>query len=113
MAHHDNLTDLPNRVLFNFRVEQAIQKAQYAGHKFALLFLDLDRGKDINDTLGHLACDEALKLAAHTIQGCLRKGDLFARLGGDEFGLLLDDSGDAIDAHHIAAEIIGAFDPPL
>jgi diguanylate cyclase (GGDEF)-like protein len=87
MAHHDALTELPNRVLLKERIEQALQFAS-RGQSFAILFLDLDRFKTINDTLGHLVGDELLKAVAGRLRGCVREADTIARMGGDEFAII-------------------------
>ena len=91
-ALHDNLTGLPNRVLFGDRVELAIQAALRVGDSLALLLLDLDEFKQVNDTLGHQHGDALLKLVTERIVGCLREWDTVARLGGDEFGILLGEA---------------------
>lgn len=99
-ALHDALTDLPNRTLFSDRLKCACEKVKrYPEHKFAVLFLDLDRFKVINDSLGHARGDQLLIVMARRIESCLRTGDTVARLGGDEFAILLEvikDIGDAI-----------------
>ena len=109
MAHHDALTDLPNRVLFQDRVGQAIAYAHRAQEQVALLMLDLDHFKDINDTLGHPAGDTLLRTAGTRLKGCLREGDSVARLGGDEFGICLPALKDARDAMPVAEKILNAM----
>lgn len=94
LAHHDILTDLPNRVLLNDRLEMAIATARRQNEKIGVLFVDLDRFKNINDSLGHDAGDTILKLAAHRLRSLVRVGDTVARLGGDEFVILLPNISD-------------------
>jgi len=113
IGHYDTLTNLPNRTLFNIHFEHAIEHAQRKKNILALLLFDLDRFKDINDTLGHQAGDEIIKQSAKVITSCLRKEDVLARLGGDEFLLLLDDVEDTCNIHHVAEKIINAFHTPL
>jgi diguanylate cyclase (GGDEF)-like protein/PAS domain S-box-containing protein len=91
MAHHDPLTDLPNRLLFNSRLEQAIKHAKRNNSGFAVLFIDLDRFKNINDSLGHKAGDELLQQLALRIRDKVRLDDTVARISGDEFVVLLED----------------------
>lgn len=90
LAHHDPLTDLPNRLLFDDRLEQALAKGKRNGQQVALLFLDLDRFKNINDTLGHEFGDQLLKKVAVRLLSCVRETDTVARLGGDEFLVVLE-----------------------
>ncbi|MBR0773987.1 EAL domain-containing protein [Bradyrhizobium diazoefficiens] len=87
MAHYDALTDLPNRTLFRAQIERELEKIA-SGAQFALLYIDVDEFKGINDSLGHHVGDELLKAIAARIRGCLREGDLIARLGGDEFAVI-------------------------
>lgn len=109
-AHHDNLTGLPNRALFTSRVELAIaNKIRYPQNKFAVLFIDLDRFKLINDTLGHQAGDMFLIEVSKRISHCIRGHDLLARLGGDEFVILLDNFEKDQDAEDIASRILSAM----
>lgn len=89
LAHHDILTDLPNRLLLNDRLEMAMASARRQNEKIGVLFVDLDRFKNVNDSLGHDAGDKILKLAAHRLRSLVRVGDTVARLGGDEFVILL------------------------
>lgn len=89
MAHHDALTGLPNRTLFNDRLSQAITRLPWHDRLAAVLFLDIDRFKLINDTLGHGTADLMLKTVGERLLGCVRDGDTVARLGGDEFTVLL------------------------
>lgn len=98
MAYHDTLTDLPNRRLFMDRLEQSIAEAEQYGKKIAVLYLDLDYFKTINDRFGHNVGDEFLILFSRRVNSCIRASDLFARLGGDEFSVLIeiDEEKDAI-----------------
>ncbi|MEE4254328.1 MAG: diguanylate cyclase, partial [Desulfuromusa sp.] len=89
LAYYDQLTNLPNRQLFNDRAHQVLVHAQRNDRKFALLFMDMDRFKEINDSLGHLIGDRVLQWVATRILGCLREEDTLSRYGGDEFALLL------------------------
>lgn len=91
LAHHDPLTKLPNRLLFNHRLVHGIGLARRNGSQLAVMFIDLDHFKNVNDTLGHDLGDELLKKVASTLSGHLRASDTLARIGGDEFLLLLDD----------------------
>ncbi len=87
MAHYDALTDLPNRTLFREQIERELAKVA-GGDQFALLYIDVDEFKGINDSLGHHVGDELLKVIASRLRGCLKEGDLIARLGGDEFAVI-------------------------
>jgi len=109
LAHHDSLTALPNRLLFNDRLGQAISLAKRDARQFALLYLDLDRFKLVNDSMGHSAGDEVLRSAADRIREQVRESDTVARLGGDEFAVILRDinSPEAVTA--IAEKIIDAL----
>jgi diguanylate cyclase (GGDEF)-like protein/PAS domain S-box-containing protein len=97
-AFHDPLTDLANRVLFRDRVEHALQRRTSSDHSVAVLFLDIDNFKRVNDSLGHSAGDELLVAFADRLRGCTRAADTPARLGGDEFAVLLDEPTDAESA---------------
>ena len=110
-ALHDNLTGLPNRVLFGDRVAQAIRAALRTGESLALLVMDLDDFKQVNDTLGHHHGDELLKLVTERLVGCLRTGDTVARLGGDEFGVLPRDGTDLAGAATVVWKIQQALEP--
>ncbi len=112
-ALHDQLTGLPNRTLLLDRLEQAIRRGQRRdGPRFAVLFLDLDRFKVINDSLGHLVGDQLLVSVAHRLRVCVRPDDTVARLGGDEFAVLLE-GVEQDDATHIAGRIASALATPL
>src|SRR5207244_1541064 len=87
LAHYDALTDLPNRLLFREQIERELRKAA-SGQQFALLYIDIDEFKGINDSLGHHVGDELLKAVATRLRGCIRETDLIARLGGDEFAVI-------------------------
>jgi len=102
----DVLTGLPNRILFMDRLGRSVERAKYRkGYLFAVFFLDLDRFKVVNDSLGHLIGDQLLVATARRLQGCLHTGDTIARLGGDEFSILLDDIREVSDATRIAERI--------
>ncbi|MCX8085279.1 MAG: EAL domain-containing protein [Rhodocyclaceae bacterium] len=113
IAHHDALTGLPNRALLTDRLEQALAQATRSADRVAVMFLDLDRFKSINDTLGHEVGDELLKEIAQRLKGAVRAADTVARLGGDEFVVLLQDITDPEDAARVAEKIIAAFAPPV
>ncbi len=106
MAHHDALTGLPNRVLLRDRIQQAIAQAHRAGSQLAVLFLDLDRFKTINDSLGHQLGDRLLQSVASRILVCVREGDTVSRVGGDEFVIVIPGIGAASDASAVAAKIL-------
>jgi diguanylate cyclase (GGDEF)-like protein len=113
MAHHDELTGLPNRALLHDRLAQALGQARRTGRPLALLFLDLDDFKYINDSLGHEIGDRLLRTAAARLQAIVRPGDTVARLGGDEFVVMLVDLKQAEDAAGIAHEIVQVLSRPL
>jgi diguanylate cyclase (GGDEF)-like protein len=109
LAYYDSLTTLPNRSLFSKLLNQAISLARREKKELAVLFVDLDRFKNINDTLGHEAGDLLLKEVAKRLQGCLRESDTVSRLGGDEFVVLLPALRDAGDIEVVAHKILAAI----
>ncbi|MBZ2205724.1 putative bifunctional diguanylate cyclase/phosphodiesterase [Massilia soli] len=112
-AHYDALTGLPNRVLFRDRLEQEMKHAQGAAHAMALLFIDLDRFKEVNDLLGHDAGDQLLTGAARRIERCLRPGDTVARLAGDEFTVILADMAETSHIEQTAQAILDVLRQPF
>jgi diguanylate cyclase (GGDEF)-like protein len=112
LAQHDSLTDLPNRILLNDRLTQAISLAYRHRQKLALLFLDLDRFKHINDSLGHAVGDRLLQSVAQRLSACVRSSDTVSRQGGDEFVVLLSEMTHAQDANVIADKIHLALGTP-
>lgn len=112
LAYHDPLTELPNRVLFRDRLGHALQRANRDKAPLALLYLDLDRFKSVNDTLGHPVGDELLVEVGRRIAGVIRASDTLARLGGDEFVLLLEDESDARQAAIVARKLLEVFSRP-
>lgn len=113
LAFHDGLTGLPNRSLFTQLLQQGIAQAQRYDRKLAVLFLDLDRFKAINDTLGHDAGDVLLKEVAERLKSCLRDSDTVARLGGDEFVVLLPELADESHCANVARKMINAVARPV
>jgi diguanylate cyclase (GGDEF)-like protein/PAS domain S-box-containing protein len=113
MAHHDALTQLPNRSLLQDRVGQAIAKAKRNDEVLALLFIDLDRFKTINDSLGHPVGDRLLQTVAKRLLACTRAADTVARIGGDEFVVLLGDLDQPATARHVAQKVLEALSAPL
>ncbi|OFZ84869.1 MAG: hypothetical protein A2W21_09715 [Betaproteobacteria bacterium RBG_16_66_20] len=113
LAYHDLLTDLPNRALMGERVGAAIERARRDGRKVALLFVDLDRFKNVNDSLGHVVGDELLRHCAARLLATLRTADLVGRQGGDEFAVLLADLADIEDAARIAAKLVESVRRPF
>lgn len=106
LAHFDTLTNLPNRLLLNFRLIHAIKNAQRLKSKLAVMFLDLDRFKVVNDSLGHNAGDELLQKVAKRLSSCIRETDTLARIGGDEFVILLENIDESSPLDALAQEII-------
>jgi diguanylate cyclase (GGDEF)-like protein/PAS domain S-box-containing protein len=113
LALHDALTDLPNRAYFNRELERVCAMAARRALKLGLLFLDLDRFKEINDTYGHAVGDALLIEAARRLQRCVRKGDLVARLGGDEFAILAVAPVDREDCGLLARRVLATIDQPF
>jgi diguanylate cyclase (GGDEF)-like protein len=111
---HDSLTGLPNRGFLLDSLARSLARLQRdPAHRFAVLFLDLDRFKVINDSMGHLVGDEMLKEAGRRLAACVRTPDLVARLGGDEFALLLEDIRGPDDAYHVAQRVLAALREPM
>jgi len=113
VAHHDALTGLPNRTLLHDRLEQALAQALRDNHRVGVMFLDLDRFKSINDSLGHAVGDELLKQVALRIGGAVRAVDTVSRLGGDEFIVILRELASADDAVLVAEKIIQSLAQPV
>ncbi|WP_054774237.1 putative bifunctional diguanylate cyclase/phosphodiesterase [Methylogaea oryzae] len=113
MAHYDVLTDLPNRTLLTDRIQQALAQARREEAALALMFIDLDRFKPVNDTLGHAVGDLLLKEVAIRLQECVRESDTVSRLGGDEFVVLLPTLDVAADALLVAEKILQALAAPF
>ena len=113
LAHHDPLTKLPNRLLLAARLEHAIQRAQRDGSLLAVLFIDLDRFKNINDSLGHPVGDNLLQIVAHRLGSGVRSEDTVARLGGDEFVVVLEGLGDISHATDVAKLIMNNLAQPF
>ncbi|WP_027572441.1 EAL domain-containing protein [Bradyrhizobium sp. WSM1743] len=111
MAHYDALTDLPNRTLFREQIERELAKVA-DGCQFALLYIDVDEFKGINDSLGHHVGDELLKAIAGRLRGCLKQGDLIARLGGDEFAVIQTGIGSSADVLSFVTRIYQAIRQP-
>lgn len=113
LAYHDSLTGLPNRALLMDRLSLSLAHAQRHESQLAVLFLDLDRFKTINDSLGHLLGDQLLKRVAARLRAVLRDDDTVARLGGDEFVILLSEVHDVADPAHVADKLMAALAPPF
>jgi diguanylate cyclase (GGDEF)-like protein len=113
MAQYDQLTQVPNRELLRERFKAALATARTASGRMALLYIDLDRFKQINDTYGHAVGDMLLQAVASRLQGCVRDTDTVARIGGDEFVVLLHSVQALEDAHHVQEKIRHALTQPL
>ncbi|HJW81382.1 MAG TPA: EAL domain-containing protein, partial [Acidiferrobacterales bacterium] len=113
MAQHDALTELPNRALFLDRLRQSLARARWHQRLVAILFVDMDRFKTINDTLGHEVGDKLLQALAERLTASVREGDTVARFGGDEFVVLLDDVASEKDIGALAQKVIEAIIPPF
>jgi len=113
MAHYDELTGLPNRSLFFDRLAHTLAQAKRNGNLFALLFIDLDGFKKVNDTLGHEAGDNLLREVAKRLEQCVRESDTVARMGGDEFTIILSAIAQAEDAGQVAEKVIEALAAPI
>ncbi len=112
-AYHDQLTGLPNRTLFRDRLNQALAQAKRQDHLLAVMFMDMDRFKLVNDTLGHLVGDRLLQAMSQRIRACLREADTLARIGGDEFMLLLPQIRNRESAAMIARKVLQALKTPF
>jgi len=112
-AHFDPLTGLPNRVLFCSRLSTELQSATLGVTQGAVLYIDLDHFKKINDTVGHAAGDQVLSIAAQRLRACIKDGDTVGRLGGDEFAVILRDVASADAAHAIAQRIVQSLQQPV
>jgi diguanylate cyclase (GGDEF)-like protein len=113
LAYHDTLTGLPNRLLFQDRLRLAVAQAHRQAKGLVVLFLDVDRFKVINDSLGHSVGDRLIREVAVRLRSCLREGDTVARLGGDEFMLLLPDVAQAVDAAKVAKKVLDLVRHPF
>jgi diguanylate cyclase (GGDEF)-like protein len=111
MARHDALTDLPNRLLLRERLNEALAQVE-RGQRLAVLYLDLDQFKNVNDSLGHPTGDELLRAVAERLRGCVKDADTISRVGGDEFFIIQTGINDATDAEHLARRIVEALRAP-
>jgi diguanylate cyclase (GGDEF)-like protein/PAS domain S-box-containing protein len=113
LAHYDVLTSLPNRVLFYDRLRQALAQAKRSQWVTGVMFMDVDRFKNINDTLGHAVGDRLLQQVSERLKSAVRSGDTVGRLGGDEFAIVLSNLGNAQNAQIVAQKILAAFSEPF
>jgi len=113
LVHHDTLTSLPNRLLLQDRLQRMLVKAKRSNTNVAVVFLDLDRFKKVNETLGHDVGDKLLISVANTLENCVRRSDTVARLSGDEFAVILDDLKDVKYAAVVARKILEALSHPV
>lgn len=113
LAHHDPLTDLPNRLLFKERLSERLQQLAHQDGQLAILFIDLDHFKDVNDTLGHSVGDALLTAITRRLQDVIRPGDTLARLGGDEFICIIDNLGGPATALEVAHQLLELFRRPF
>ncbi len=113
MAHHDILTDMPNRMLFVNDLTQALSRAKWHDRAVAVVFVDLDRFKIVNDTLGHDAGDQLLQAISERLKLCMREGDIAARFGGDEFAVFFNDIASYDDVAPLASNMLEAMSPPF
>jgi diguanylate cyclase (GGDEF)-like protein len=111
LAYHDSLTGLPNRRLLDDRLRQAVNLAQRRDARVAVMLIDLDDFKRVNDQLGHRAGDAVLREVAHRLAGCVRKADTLARQGGDEFVVVIPDLGQEADCQVVAEKILRVLEP--
>ncbi|HLO65795.1 MAG TPA: diguanylate cyclase [Holophaga sp.] len=112
LAHYDQLTGLPNRALFMDRLGRFLARARRHETPFAVLYMDLDAFKAVNDTLGHAAGDALLAEVGRRLQACVRESDTVARMGGDEFTVLLEDAANREDAGRVAEQIVATISRP-
>ena len=113
LAHYDALTDLPNRILFWDRVEQALRHAKRLDSGAAMLWIDLDGFKGVNDHLGHAAGDALLQQVAQRLKGRIRDSDTLARMGGDEFAVIMPGITASESASHVATELVASLAEPF
>lgn len=113
LAHHDSLTGLPNRTLLNLRLRHSVERSLRSGEICAVLFLDLDGFKAVNDRLGHHAGDELLRQVSARLRGRIRQNDTLARLGGDEFVIIMEGIAHQREAERLAAALIERVSTPF